>query len=319
MTSSMNSSLSANRSIDEPSSCSPEVQRCLAQLHAGLPIRASRYFHLKSVIDRLLAAALLVPALPLMGVLVALTRLTSPGPGIYAQVRVGRGGRNYTMFKLRSMRIDAEQGTGPVWAKQSDSRVTRLGFWLRKLHLDELPQLFNVLKGEMSLIGPRPERPEFVEILAREIQGYRTRLEVLPGITGLAQINLPADRDFDDVRRKIILDREYIETASLLLDIRVFLCTLLRIVGVRGTLAMQLMRLHRRVALPLVKVTPRDADSLGDLAASVTTTETVGPRAGETSKPVDEESGNPENFANSPATGDIHSTRWKAAMASADA
>jgi lipopolysaccharide/colanic/teichoic acid biosynthesis glycosyltransferase len=155
------------------------------------------------------------------------------------------------MYKLRSMRTDAERGTGAVWARQGDSRITPLGYWLRKLHLDELPQLFNVIRGEMSLIGPRPERPEFVTLLSEEIPGYAARLLVRPGVTGLAQINLPADRDLNDVRRKIVLDHEYIETGSLLLDARILCCTLLRMLGLRGERAMRLMGLERRVEIEL--------------------------------------------------------------------
>src|SRR6185436_18198088 len=139
-----------------------------------------------------------------------------------------------------------ETKSGPVWsAPGSDPRVTRLGYWLRKLHLDELPQLFNVLRGEMSLIGPRPERPEFVKVLAESIPGYMDRLRVAPGITGLAQINLPPDTDLNSVRRKLVLDLEYIETASFLLDLRMFVCTLFRLIGVRGDTAMRVMWLTR--------------------------------------------------------------------------
>ena len=212
-------------------------------------LQPTGYFRWKGLIDRTLAAGLLLPGLPLIGLLVALIRLTSKGPGVYQQVRVGLNGKPYTMFKLRSMRIDAEHGTGAVWAKQSDSRITPLGYWLRKLHLDELPQLFNVLRGEMSLIGPRPERPEFVKLLTEEIPGYAHRLHVRPGVTGLAQINLPADSDLNDVRRKIVLDREYIETGSLILDLRILCCTLLRMLGLRGERAMRLMRLDREVQI----------------------------------------------------------------------
>src|SRR5437868_12064000 len=105
------------------------------------------------------------------------------------------------MYKLRSMRIDAEAGTGPVWSCHgSDPRVTGIGYWLRKLHLDELPQLFSVLRGDMSLIGPRPERPEFVRVLGDSVAGYMDRLKMVPGITGLAQINLPPDTDLNSVR-----------------------------------------------------------------------------------------------------------------------
>ncbi|WP_425616571.1 sugar transferase [Anatilimnocola sp. NA78] len=212
--------------------------------------RLKRYFGWKGALDLLAAAILLVPGLPMIGILVILIRLTSKGPGVYRQVRVGRDGHIYTMYKLRSMRSDAESKTGPVWTTiGSDSRITPLGYWLRKLHLDELPQLINVLKGEMSLIGPRPERPEFVHVLSQNIPGYRDRLRIAPGITGLAQINLPPDTDLNSVRRKLVLDLEYVEKASLTLDFRIFLCTLFRIFGVRGDRAMRIMSLQRTVVL----------------------------------------------------------------------
>jgi lipopolysaccharide/colanic/teichoic acid biosynthesis glycosyltransferase len=205
----------------------------------------------KQLLDRTLAALLLVPGLPLIGLLVLLVRLTSRGPGVYSQRRVGKGGLLFTMYKLRSMRIDAEAATGPVWAGAGqDARVTRLGYWLRRLHLDELPQLFNVLRGEMSLVGPRPERPEFVAVLVEQLPGYRDRLRVRPGITGLAQVNLPPDSDLDSVRRKLALDCEYIDHASLLLDLRLILCTVLRVIGLRGGRSVRWLGLKRTVELP---------------------------------------------------------------------
>src|SRR6266850_7573784 len=196
----------------------------------------SRSFRWKSIFDRTVALLLLIPGLPLIGLLVVLVRLMSRGPGIYRQVRVGKGGRHFIMYKLRSMRVDAEVGTGPIWsAAGADLRVTPLGTWLRRSHLDELPQLFNVLKGEMALVGPRPERPEFVAVLAEQIPDYLDRLQVLPGITGLAQVNLPPDTDLDSVRRKLVLDREYVATAGILFDNRIVLCTLLRVLGLSGS------------------------------------------------------------------------------------
>jgi len=242
--------MSATTSLATTNSDSATPLGSRAAIHSSAPTCRSTYLVWKGVIDRFLGAVLLIPGLPLMGILIALVRLASPGPGVYRQVRVGCGGKTYTMFKLRSMRIDAEAGSGAVWAQHGDPRVTRLGYWLRKLHLDELPQLINVIRGEMSLIGPRPERPEFVHLLAREIPGYLSRLDVLPGITGLAQINLPPDRDLDDVRRKLVLDREYIESAGLFLDLRILLCTLLRVIGIRGDIAMHCLRLRRAVAIP---------------------------------------------------------------------
>jgi len=237
------------------------------QLESDLTI--SSYFGWKGIVDRITAVLLLLPGLPLMGLLCLLVRLTSRGPAIYRQVRVGKGGKTYTMYKMRTMTCDAEVGTGPVWTKQNDPRITTLGYWLRKLHLDELPQLFNVLRGEMSLMGPRPERPEFVGVLAGEIPCYLDRIKVLPGITGLAQINLPPDTDLDSVRRKLVLDLEYIETATLLIDVRMFLCTLMRLMGLRGELAMRIMRLSRVVKLsdpdsPCEdsSITPTDSDGI---------------------------------------------------------
>ena len=193
------------------------------------PVVVPSYFRTKMSLSRLLAALLIIPALPVILVAIIVIRLTSRGPGVYRQVRVGLHGKLYTMYKLRSMRIDAEAATGAKWSQVADPRVTRVGRVLRKLHIDEFPQLFNVLKGEMSLVGPRPERPEFVQRLARQIPGYLDRLAVRPGITGLAQLNLPPDTDLDDVRRKLILDLEYIQTANLWLDLRLVLCTGLRV------------------------------------------------------------------------------------------
>jgi lipopolysaccharide/colanic/teichoic acid biosynthesis glycosyltransferase len=228
-----------------------DTRACNCESHSMVKARPDTgYYFWKGAIDRLLALLLLIPGLPLIGILVALIRLTSKGPGVYSQTRVGRGGRIFIMYKLRSMRIDAEAATGPVWAGvNSDPRVTRLGYWLRKLHLDELPQLFNVLRGDMSLVGPRPERPEFVRVLGEQVPGYLGRLAIKPGVTGLAQVNLPPDTDLDSVRRKIVLDCQYIEAAGLLLDIRLIFCTILRCFGLRGGKAVSILGLRRHVHL----------------------------------------------------------------------
>lgn len=212
--------------------------------------KTARSLGWKTILDRIAAFFLLVPGFPLIAILIILVRLTSRGPGIYRQLRVGMSGRQFMMYKLRSMRIDAESGTGPVWSTLgADSRVTPLGYWLRKLHLDELPQLFNVLRGEMALVGPRPERPEFVSILAEKIPGYLDRLQTLPGITGLAQVNLPPDTDLDSVRRKLVLDREYILTSGFWLDQRILMCTFFRVLGLRGGRSVRLFALERTVTL----------------------------------------------------------------------
>lgn len=209
------------------------------------------YHESKVVFDRLLAVVLLIPALPLMGLLIVLVRLTSPGPGLYAQTRLGKGRKSYVMYKLRSMRSDAEQKTGAAWCQEGDPRITWLGKILRKLHLDELPQLWNVVRGEMALVGPRPERPEFVTVLRQVVTDYDERMNVLPGVTGLSQINLPADSNVESVRRKLYLDRQYIAEANWFLDLRILACTALRLVGLSGRQAMQVTGCIREVDLPV--------------------------------------------------------------------
>jgi lipopolysaccharide/colanic/teichoic acid biosynthesis glycosyltransferase len=223
------------------------IERSCNPLWSGLPVKSlvkttrgsagapGGYYRVKLWLDCILGGALLLVLWPLLAVLMIAVRLSSRGPAIYRQTRVGLGGRSFVMYKLRSMRMDAEKATGPQWALiDGDPRVTPLGYWLRKLHLDELPQLFNLLRGEMSLVGPRPERPEFSSVLAEQIPGYLDRLQVLPGITGLAQVNLPPDTDLESVRRKLAFDLEYIRSASWHLDLRLIACTALRLVGIRG-------------------------------------------------------------------------------------
>jgi lipopolysaccharide/colanic/teichoic acid biosynthesis glycosyltransferase len=129
------------------------------------------------------------------------------------------------MYKIRSMTVDAESAKGAKWTARHDARITLIGKIMRPLHIDELPQILNVLRGEMTVIGPRPERPEFVEKLSAEIPGYSYRTLVLPGLTGYAQLNLPADTGLGDVRHKLVLDLEYIEQASFLFDLRLLLGT----------------------------------------------------------------------------------------------
>jgi lipopolysaccharide/colanic/teichoic acid biosynthesis glycosyltransferase len=203
------------------------------------------YFRFKVVLGRSLALLLLIPGLPLILASVLLVRLTSRGPGLIHQTRVGKNGRLFVMHKIRTMIHDAEKYTGPTWTQTNDPRITPVGRLLRKIHVDELPQLFNVLKGEMVLIGPRPERPEIVDVLSEHIRHYRHRLAVPPGITGLAQINLPPDTDLESVRRKLALDLDYVNTANAGLDLRILLCTCLRMIGIPGELAMRALRLRR--------------------------------------------------------------------------
>jgi len=218
--------------------------------HESQTLVCSGYFARKRWIERFCALLMLIPALPLMGLMMALVRLTSRGPALYRQIRVGSEGKTFTLYKIRTMRSDAEAKTGPVWTGPNDPRVTRLGRLLRRVHLDELPQLFNVLRGEMALIGPRPERPEFTQFLAREIPGYMERYRVLPGITGLAQINLPPDTDVESVRRKQVLDLEYIRTATFSMDMRIYLCTAARLIGLSGMRIAIALKLVRNVTVP---------------------------------------------------------------------
>ncbi len=189
------------------------------------------YARLKLIIDRAVAGFLLIPATPLILGLMALIRITSRGPAIYSQVRLGLDGCPYAIFKLRSMYADCERATGAVWARPGDPRVTPLGRLLRKTHLDELPQLWNVLRGDMSLVGPRPERPVFVDKLERIIPGYRGRMRMRPGITGLAQVQLPPDEDYEGVSRKVAYDLYYVQGASLALDVQIVVGTALKIAG----------------------------------------------------------------------------------------
>jgi lipopolysaccharide/colanic/teichoic acid biosynthesis glycosyltransferase len=213
-------------------------------------IEASRYFEHKAWPTRILGTVLLVLAAPAILLLVLIVRLTSPGPGLYRQARTGHGGKEFMMYKVRTMYQDAEKLSGPTWCMPGDSRITPLGKVLRFLHLDELPQLINVARGEMDLVGPRPERPCFVRWLANEIPNYKDRLLVLPGITGLAQVNLPPDEELESVRNKVVLDRDYITSASFGLDLRIFMCSFLRMFGIRHGRAVSWLRLARQVHGP---------------------------------------------------------------------
>ena len=227
------------------------------------------YVRWQRAVDLAAAMLLLIPSLLIIGLLVLTVRLTSRGPGIFRQIRVGRNGRVFWMYKIRTMRVDAEVGTGAVWALKNDPRTTFVGKVLRKLHLDEFPQLLNVLKGDMSLVGPRPERPEFVPSLAGEIPGYLNRLAVRPGVTGLAQVSLDPDVDLDSVRHKLALDLEYVRHGSLWLDGRVVASTLVHLLGVSGERSKRLMGLQRNVE-QLLQSTAPDRQAATAVAASAT-------------------------------------------------
>jgi lipopolysaccharide/colanic/teichoic acid biosynthesis glycosyltransferase len=191
----------------------------------GLAPPGTWYVRTKDVLEIGAALVMLALAAPVILLLAALVKLTSPGPAFYSQIRLGRNGRPYWIYKLRTMSNAAERLSGPQWSTPGDPRVTWLGRFLRRSHLDELPQLWNVLKGDMSLVGPRPERPVFVAQLKEAVPYYAGRLLVRPGVTGLAQIQLPADTDLDSVRRKVAYDLFYLQNASLWLDLRILFLT----------------------------------------------------------------------------------------------
>jgi len=164
-------------------------------------------------------------ASPVMLLVALAVRMTSPGPMLYRQVRAGKDGANFTLFKFRSMYQDAEAKSGAVWASKNDPRVTPLGRWLRRLRLDELPQLINVLRGEMVIVGPRPERPEFVKVLVDQIPFYHQRLAVKPGITGWAQINHKYGDTLEDTLLKLEYDLYYIKNLNMTLDLYIMFQT----------------------------------------------------------------------------------------------
>jgi len=173
----------------------------------------------KRIFDLLMSTVLLICAGPLLALLAVLIKLDSAGPVFYVQERVGRGGKPYRVHKLRTMHKDAEKISGPVWASQRDPRVTRLGAFLRKTRLDEIPQVFAVFRGDMSFVGPRPERPFFVQQLKQQIPFFGLREAVKPGITGWAQIRYPYGSSIEDAKNKLEYDLYYVEHRSLFLDL----------------------------------------------------------------------------------------------------
>jgi sugar transferase (PEP-CTERM system associated) len=179
----------------------------------------------KRTFDIAISLALLVLTLPLLAVVACLVKLDSSGPVLYRQVRVGLRGRTFRILKFRSMRVDAELDGKARWAARGDPRVTRVGAVIRKLRIDELPQVFNVLRGDMSFVGPRPERPVFVDELGRAIPYYAERHWVRPGITGWAQINYPYGASIEDARRKLSFDLYYVKNQSVFLDFVILLQT----------------------------------------------------------------------------------------------
>lgn len=206
----------------------------------------------RRVLNVIVALALIVATMPIMLVIAVLVRITSKGPVIYQQTRVGLdrrasraakkdsrrghdiGGLPFTIYKFRTMRVDAEKESGAVWASNDDARVTPIGRILRQFRLDELPQLFNILRGDMNLVGPRPERPELFDKLRKEIPDYQKRQLARPGLTGWAQVNQSYDTNIDDVRRKVQYDIEYIRRRGLAEDAKIMLRTVPVILFRRG-------------------------------------------------------------------------------------
>jgi lipopolysaccharide/colanic/teichoic acid biosynthesis glycosyltransferase len=194
--------------------------------------RRTTYQRFKSVASRGIAGLMLFVLTPVILLCAGLVRVTSSGPSFYSQVRLGHFGRRFRIYKLRTMRFNCEEKTGAVWASKDDPRVTPVGRVLRRLHLDELPQLWNIFNGDMSFVGPRPERPEIVAKLLQDIPNFDDRLELVPGLTGLSQVLQMADTGIESARSKLRNDLEYQKRESLWLDLRIVVGTTMIIVGV---------------------------------------------------------------------------------------
>ncbi len=219
---------------------------------------------LKRAFDASLAAILLLVMAPFMLLVAIAIKIDSRGPVFYAQWRTGLNrrraglgtgterrrtsafGRPFRIYKFRSMRTDAEPGGKPVWCRKDDPRVTRMGNIMRKTHMDELPQLFNILIGDMSFVGPRPERPEVISDLTGKVSGYEHRLLCPPGLTGLAQISHPADLALGDVKKKLRYDRLYLKRASMWMDMVLILGTVPKVLNVPRRRVRKISRFPRR-------------------------------------------------------------------------
>lgn len=218
-------------------------------------IRQTSYLRWKRTADVVVASSLMVLLAPVILITAGLVKASSSGPAFYMQTRMGRYGHPYRIIKLRSMRTNAEKKSGAVWATKGDPRVTLVGRILRKTHLDELPQLWNVLRGEMSMVGPRPERPEFLPMLSAQVPDYARRLLVAPGVSGLAQVYLPPDTDVASVTLKTAHDLHYLKIVSLSVDLRLMAATALQAAGVPHSLVRRALFLPRPESIGLAPVT----------------------------------------------------------------
>jgi lipopolysaccharide/colanic/teichoic acid biosynthesis glycosyltransferase len=196
---------------------------------------SKQYLLVKSVLDFIGAFLLLIVAAPIMAVVALAIKLTSPGVVLFRQVRVGQNGRDFVLYKFRSMPEDVEAKTGPTWSGDGDVRATPVGRFLRRFHLDELPQVLNVLRGEMSLVGPRPERPCFVRFLRGLIPNYDLRHSVKPGITGLAQVCYPYGASVEDASTKLRYELHYARHISPRLDLLVLAKTIKVVLAGQGS------------------------------------------------------------------------------------
>jgi len=196
--------------------------------------RTSLFSFCKRTVDIFLSLSGLLLTLPFFPIIALAIKLDSKGPVLFSQLRVGNKEKKFLLYKFRSMRQDAEQGSGAVWAEKNDPRVTRLGKFLRNSRIDEIPQLINVLKGDMSFVGPRPERPEFVEKLKQIIPYYSKRHFIHPGLTGWAQVRYPYGASVEDAVEKLRYDLYYIKNISPFLDTLIFFETIKVVLFGRG-------------------------------------------------------------------------------------